>query len=172
MKRNGWLIIYLFVLVLGVITAACFKWCNHPEIAKFILSAMTALGTCGVVCLTICPYKPQDKLSAILYNEPGDPNFFRIKITNKTNHTICLGLRKEYSPYPDNIFIWWPKGVEKTYEKGVSLWSGEGDILSIPPQSSAFYPIDKRIFANEEQQNIRLQVQTNTGYKCDVVNRL
>lgn len=172
MKRNGLLVMCVLLLVQAVLFAAWLRMHQHPEASKFILSALTAFGTCGVVFLTVMPYKPQDKLSAILYNEPGDPNFFRIKITNKTNHTICLGLRKEYSPYPDNIFIWWPKGVEKTYEKGVSLWSREGDILSIPPQCSAFYPIEKRIFADEEQQNIRLQVQTNTGYKCDVVNRL
>lgn len=173
MKRNGWLIIYLFMLVLCVIAAACFKWYNHPEIAKFILSAMTALGTCGVVCLTICPYKPQDKLSAVLYYEPEDnPNIYKIKVMNETNHTVCLGLRKDYAPYPDNLFLWWPDGVEKIYERAVPIWSKKGDVLSVPPKSCTFYRLDKRIFENQNIKNIRLQVQTNTGYKCDVVNRL
>lgn len=173
MKRNGRLIIYLFMLVLCVIAAACFKWYNHPEIAKFILSAMTALGTCGVVCLTICPYKPQDKLSAVLYYEPEDnPNIYKIKVMNETNHTVCLGLRKDYAPYPDNLFLWWPKGVEQTYEKARTIWYGPEFVLSIPPKSEAFYFIDKDRFANIDIKNIRMQVQTNTGYKCDVVNKL
>lgn len=172
MKRNGLLVMCVLLLVQAVLFAAWLRMHQHPEASKFILSALTAFGTCGVVFLTVMPYKPQDKLSAILYNEPGDPNFFRIKITNKTNHTICLGLRKDYTPYPDNIFLWWPTGVDKIYEKAVSLWSVEGDILSIPPKCSAFYHVDKRIFAKENIKNIRMQVQTNTGYKCDVVNRL
>ncbi|MBR4625864.1 MAG: hypothetical protein IKO56_10065 [Alphaproteobacteria bacterium] len=172
MKRNGVLIMYLLLLVLLILIAAWLKMHQHPEAAKFILSALTALGTCGVVFLTVWPYKPQDKLSAVLYNEPDDPLFYRIKVTNQTDHTICLGLRKDYTPYPDNIFLWWPTGVDKIYEKAVSLWSVEGDILSIPPKCSAFYHVDKRIFAKENIKNIRMQVQTNTGYKCDVVNRL
>lgn len=164
---------YLLLLVLLVLIAAGLKMHQHPEAAKFILSALTALGTCGVVCLTVCPYKPQDKLSAVLYYEPEyEPNVYKVKITNKTNHTICLGLRKNETPYRDNVFLWWPDGVAKIYERAVPIWSRKGDVLSIPPNSCSFYRLDKRMFINENSKNIRMQVQTNTGYKCDVVNRL
>lgn len=173
MKRNGVLIMYLLLLVLLILIAAWLKIHQHPEAAKFILSALTALGTCGVVCLTVWPYKPQDKLSAVLYYEPEDnPNIYKIKVINETNHTVCLGLRKDYTPYPDNLFLWWPKGVEQTYENARTIWYGPEFVFSIPPKSEAFYFIDKNKFANIDVKNIRMQVQTNTGYKCDVVNRL
>ncbi len=173
MKRNGMLFMYLLLLLLLVLVATWLNMNCHKDAANFILSALTAVGTCGVVCFNVFPYKPQDKLSASLYYEPDDnPDVYKIKVINKSDHTISLGLRKDYAPYPDNVFLWWPNGVEKTYEKARTIWSREGDVLSIPPKSSTFYFIDKGAFAGVVVGKITMQVQTNTGYKCDVENLL
>lgn len=173
MKRNGVLFICFQFLILCILCAAWLKLNGCSEMSDFILMALTASGTCGVVFLTIMPYKPQDKLSAVLYYEPeDDPNIYKIKIINKTNHTICLGLRKDYAPYPDNLFLWWPKEIEKTYEKARTIWYGQDVVFSIPPKNVAFYRLQKSWFENVDMKNVKMQVLTNTGYKCDVVNML
>lgn len=169
MKQNRFLFMFIGILILGVFFAAhlYFKY-GLLEIAKFIVDALTAIGTCGVVILSLFPYKHQDKLSAILYRRLSDGQIM-LKVINKTDHSVRLGASNLPFLHYDNFMLWWRPEEEQSLENAIPIWRG-GVGLVIPPHDCVFFCLYPEEFEGVSIKDVRMQIRTNTGYKCDVIN--
>lgn len=169
MKQNRFLFMFIGILILGVFFAAhlYFKY-GLLEIAKFIVDALTAIGTCGVVILSLFPYKHQDKLSAILYRRLSDGQIM-LKVINKTDHSVRLGASNLPMPHDDNFILLWLPSDPKTLDYAIPVWT-QGGGLVIPPNDCVFYLLNDKQFEGILIKDVRMQIRTNTGYKCDVIN--
>jgi len=173
MQKNKMLYIFMGLLVIGILGALMLmvRKNNFHDLPLFIVSALTAFGTCGVMILSIFPYRHSDKLSARLYKRPSD-GAIMLKVTNKTGRCVRLGASNLDSPHADNYAVWWEPGVEQTLENAHNICSMDGDVLVIPPYDSYFHQIDIGVFNGYPTNQIRLKVRTNTGYRCLAKNEL
>ncbi len=171
MKQNKMFFLFMELLVIGILSSAILL-CRDAESRwpVFIVSALAALGTCGVTILSIFPYKHKDKLNAILYRR-GFDNQIMLKVINKTDHPVRLGASNLPLPHEDNFILWWKLGEVQSLENARPIMrSGVG--LVIPPYDCVFFLILPEELEGESPKNIIMQVRTNTGYKCDVKNEL
>ena len=85
--RNLSAIIIFGVLLLIVAVATVFqiKLGDSANLGMFIVTAMAALGTCGVTILSVFPFCHKDRLEAILCKRRGK---LFIMIYSKSNHMI------------------------------------------------------------------------------------
>lgn len=138
----------------------------------FIVTVLTAIGTCGVTILNIFPFRHRDKIEAeVIFKK----KMILIIIKNKTNHTIYMGADKHaFCKYPENYGLWWPN--EKQFLIPLNnprhLLTNPGDNLAVPPRSTIFYVINPRIFGKNPLDKLKIQVMTSSGYKFDVKNKL
>ena len=56
-------VLLLCVIIAGILHV---RYGDMGELGMFVVTAMTALGTCGVIILSLFPYVPRDKLEATL----------------------------------------------------------------------------------------------------------
>lgn len=171
MKQNKIFYMFMQILIIGILVSAILL-CKEdkPNWSMFIVSALTAVGTCGVTILSIFPYKHQDKLSARLYRRPADKKIM-LQVINKTDHTVRLGASNLPLPHPDNFILCWKPGEEPDLENACPIWS-EGVGLEIPPYDCVFFDFLPEFFDGIPAKDIIMQVRTNTGYKCIVKNAL
>ncbi len=168
MRQNKFLFLFMEGLILGILVAVhMYVTSGLQNAAQFILSALTAIGTCGVMILSIFPYKYSDKLSAILYRRFPDDKIM-LKIKNETGHSVRLGASNMPIPHEDNFILFWRPGDEKILENAVPIWMQGG--LIIPPYDCVFFMLDELQFDGVPIKNLRMQIRTNTGYRCDVAN--
>lgn len=171
MKQNKMFYLFMVLLIIGILFSAILL-CRDDESKwpVFIVSALAALGTCGVTILSIFPYKYQDKLNAVLYRRESDGQIM-LKVINKTDHTVRLGASNLPLPHPDNFILWWKPGEELSLENARTEWI-DGNALEIPPYDCAFFLLEANMFKGVSVKNVIMQIRTNTGYKCMVENKL
>jgi len=169
--RNITFFVIFSILIALAIAAMGFQLCygNKDNLGIFLVTALTAIGTCGVTILSIFPYEHKDKLESVVYFWK---NSIRLKITNKTNHITYLGTDKyATSKYYDAYARWW--STEKCNpDDGNDLLANPGDNLAIPPKSSIYYLISPKIFGRNKLSKLKIQVLTSSGYRFDVKNNL
>lgn len=171
MKQNKMFFLFMILLSVGVLLSARLLYNNTESIwPGFIVSALTAFGTCGVTILSVFPYKHKDKLSAKLYKRTSDGRVM-LKVINKTDHTIRLGASNLPLPHNDNFLLWWKPGEELSLENARPIWSN-GVGLEIPPYDCVFFDFLPDELDGISTKDIIMQVRTNTGYKCNVKNEL
>jgi len=165
-----------FVLLIALIViAAVFQLCygNKDNFGIFLVTALTAIGTCGVTILNVFPYEHKDKLEAkIYYYKKG----IRLAIDNKSNHPVYLGT-DDYSTsdYHELLFRWWPTDKDYDFEhpdNGRDYFAQPGANLVIPPRSSIWFPITPKPFGKNNLSNLKIRIFTSSGYKFDVQNNL
>ena len=170
--RNTTLFITFFVLIFLTLIAASLQWYygNNDNWGMFVVTALTAIGTCGVTILNVFPYEKKDKLEAVIYFWK---NGIRLTITNKTNHTIYLGTDRYAVPQHFQDYArWWPTDKKCNPDDGGRLWAKPGDNLAVPPRSSICSPINPKVFGKNELSKLKIQVLTSSGYRFDVKNNL
>lgn len=159
-------------LVIIVLAALCLQvlFGDNNTLGMFVVTAMAALGTCGVTILNVFPYVPKDKLKAVLCERKGK---LCIVIYSKSNHTIYLSSDKYHTAeYVDAYAVWWPSGVKCTEFNSNHLYANLGDNMAVPPHAVIGYQINPKVFGNNNVHKIRIQVMTSSGYCIDVQNRL
>lgn len=169
--QNYGLKIFLTILLLFIaISLAVYPY--DTKLANFIVTTLTAIGTCGVTILTVFPFTPADKLRSEIYRRTPDGTII-IKITNLTKHTIYLGSdRHSTLPCPEDYAMWWPSDGICAPDNANSIYAEPFDNLAVPPQSSIFYSIDERIFNDCDIKKIKIQIRTSSGARFDVTNKL
>ena len=171
--RNIAAAILFFVLLVIVGVATYYHiTCGHEDMTgMFIVTAMTALGTCGVTILSLFPYVPKDDLAPELYvREDG---VMMLRIRNKTGHTTYIGSdKRDTALFREDYAFWYPENAETIFDNGHALYTNPGDNLAVPPYLSIYYPIDKTIFGGHDITKIKMQVRTSSGYIFDVKNNV
>ena len=160
------------VLLLCVIIA----WILHVrygdmgELGMFVVTAMTALGTCGVIILSLFPYVPRDKLEATLCIRKKK---MCIMIRNKGNHTVYLGSDKYHTAETwDCYALWWSNKDNCTAKNSKPIFAAPGDNMAVPPRGTIGFPIGKNIFGKIDLNKIKIQVLTSSGFRIDVKNEV
>jgi hypothetical protein len=171
--RNLAAVILFFVLliIVGIATYYHIAFGNEDMTGMFMVTAMTALGTCGVTVLSLFPYVPKDVLEPELYmREDGQ---IMLRIHNKTSHTTYIGSdRHDTSIFREDFAFWYPGDVEITFDNAHTIYTNPGDNLAVPPYLSIYYPINKKIFGKCDVTKIKMQVRTSSGYIFDVKNKV
>lgn len=170
--RNIQAIVIFGVLLAIVLIAFCLQvqFGNNNSLGMFIVTAMAAIGTCGVTILNVFPYVPKDKLEAILCKRKGK---LCIMIYSKSNHMIYLGSDKYHTAeYVDSYALWWPEGVECTEFNSNHIYVNPGDNLALQPHGTIGYPINPKVFGKHDINKVKIQITTSNGYRIDVQNRL
>lgn len=160
------------ILIIIVALAMWFQW-HYGEPADtgmFVVTAMTALGTCGVTLLTVFPYVPRDKLRAYLCKRKKT---MYIMIYNRGNHTVYLGTDRyhtaeEFDPYA----LWWPNKNNCTEFNSRQLYAHPGDNMAVPPRGTIGFPVSQKTFGKNDLNKIKIQVLTSSGYRIEVKNML
>ena len=170
--RNRALFIFFTVLIVLTAIAVSFhlEYGNKENMGLFLVTALTAIGTCGVTILNVFPYKHKDKLEAVLYRTKKE---IRLDITNKGNHRIYLG-SDEYpiSECGDSYAVCWPANEKRTSENTRAFFAYPGDNLTIPARSTIWFPINPKVFGRYKPNKLKIQVLTSSGYRFDVINKL
>lgn len=166
--RNVTAISIFSVLVLVVVIAMALqlKYAPIDTLGAFIVTAMAALGTCGVTIFSVFPYLPKDRLEATLCRRKKT---MYIMIYNKGNHTVYLGSDKyhtaeEYDPYA----LWWPSKNNCTEKNSRQIEARPGDNMAVPPRGTIGFPINPKIFGKHDLNKIKIQVLTSSGFRIDV----
>jgi len=170
--KNKILLAGFSILIILVIIATVFhiQYATRDTFGIFIVTALAAMGTCGVTILNVFPYEHKDKLEPVIYFRKKD---IYLKITNKTNHRIYIGYDKyPYSKYADNYGVWWPTNTECTSDNATPLYAKPGDNLTISPKGSIYYQIDPQIFGRNDLSKLKIQIFTTSGDRFDVKNEL
>lgn len=165
--------ILIFVALIAIVALATwFQWRygDQNNLGMFIVTAMTALGTCGVTILTIFPYVPRDKLNAYLCKRKKT---MYIMIYNRGNHTVYLGTDKyhtaeEFDPYA----LWWSTKYNCTETNSRQLYAQPGDNMAVPPRGTIGFPVNPKVFGKKDLNKIYIQVLTSSGYRIEVKNML
>lgn len=163
--------IFIGLATIVAIASICqFLYADNSEIGMFIVTAMAALGTCGVTIFSVFPYVPKDRLEATLCKR-GKGTW--IMIHNKGNHTVYLGSDKYHTAeYWDAYALWWPNSHNCTEKNSRHLYVKPGDNMAIPPKATIGYKISLKTFGNHNINNIFIQIMTSSGYRIKVINRL
>lgn len=165
--RNIKAILIFFVLMVFIALAAWFHW-HYGEPAStgmFIVTAMTALGTCGVTILTVFPYVPRDRLEAALCLRK---NKMHLKIYNKGNHTVYLGSDKYHTAeYSDCYALWWSDKNNCTEKNSKPIYCLPGDNMAVPPHTTIGYPISPKVFGKKDLNKIKIEVLTSSGFRIE-----
>lgn len=171
MRNITAIIIFSFLICVAIVAAYFHIHYGHIDtIGMFVVTALTALGTCGVTILSVFPYTPKDKLDAILCKRKGK---LYIMIYSKCNHTVYLGSDKYHTAeYVDAYALWWPAESDKTEFESNHLYVNPGDNMAVPPRGTIGYPVDKKVFGKHDLNKIRIQVMTSNGYRVSVKNML
>lgn len=171
--RNVAAAIMFFILFIIVVVTIYYQvaFGQKDIIGMFIVTAMTALGTCGVTILSLFPYVPKDVLEPEIYvREDG---LIMLRIRNKTGHTTYIGSDKhDTSIFREDFAFWYPDDVEITFDNAHTIYTNPGDNLAVPPYLSIYYPIDKKIFGKCDITKIKMQIRTSSGYIFDVKNNV
>lgn len=170
--RNLSAIIIFGVLLLIVAVATVFqiKLGDSANLGMFIVTAMAALGTCGVTILSVFPFTHKDRLEAILCKRKGK---LYIMIYSKCNHTVYLGYDKYHTAeYVDAYALWWATSGEKTEYNSKHLYVQPGDNMAVPPRGIIGYKINPKVFRNHDINKITIQIMTSNGYRIPVKNQL
>jgi len=169
--RNKALYIFFIVLIALVAIAAYFHfhYANKDSIGIFIVTALAAIGTCGVTILTVFPYEPRDNLDAEVSFRKNKQIWLTIE--NKTNHTIYLGSDNySISDYGEDYAVWWVG--EKKENNLKHLFVSQGDNLAITPKGKIYYIIDRKVFSKNPLDKIQIQIRTSSVYRFNVKNKL
>ncbi len=171
MKQNKEFFLFMGLWIIGLLLAALIEVDFNclQNMPMFIVSSLTAVGTCGVTILSVFPYKHSDKLRVVLYNREYDGQLM-LKVINKTEHHIRLGYSNLPMSHSDNVALWWKKEEKQTLENARSIIFDANSILVLPPKSCLFFELNMEIFSGYPIKDIVMQVCTNTGYKCNVEN--
>ncbi len=170
--RNIKAILIFFVLTACVALATWFQWQygDHTNLGMFIVTAMTALGTCGVTIFSVFPYVPRDRLYAELRLRK---NKMHIMIRNKGNHTVYLGSDKYHTAEGwDCYALWWNDKNNCTEQNSKPIYCRPGDNLAVPSRATIGYPINPKVFGKKDLNRVYIQVLTSSGYRIEVKNRL
>ena len=163
---------YLFLIL--ILLAIGYAWKNlgpEQDFGMFLITSLTALGTCCVTVLNIFPYYHKDRLDAELYY--GKNKQITLKIKNKTNHTVYIGSdNHSMSFFSEDYAIWWPNKDMDDFEDAHMLYTNPGDNLAIPPNLVIYYPIDKKEFKGVDVTKIKMLVHTSKGDRYWVKNKL
>lgn len=170
--RNITAISIFGILGLVVIIATVFqlKYAPIENLGAFIVTAMAALGTCGVTIFSVFPYLPKDRLEATLCRRKKT---MYIMIYNKGNHTVYLGSDKyhtaeEYDPYA----LWWPTKNNCTEKNSRQIYAHPGDNMAVPPHGTIGFPVSPKVFGKHDLNKIRIQVLTSSGFRIEVKNTI
>lgn len=160
---------YLIILVV-IATYFQFVYADDTEWGIFIVTAMAALGTCGVTVFSVFPYIPRDRLEATLCCRRKT---MYIMICNKSNHTVYLGTDKyhtteEFDPYA----LWWPTKNNCTEKNSRQIFAHPGDNMAVPPHATIGFPVNPKIFGKHNLDKIKIQVLTSSGFRIDVKNTI
>lgn len=171
MRNITAIIIFSFLLCIVAVATYCHIRFGHIDtIGMFIVTALTALGTCGVTVLNVFPYKHKDKLEAVLCKRKGK---LYIMIYSKCNHTVYLGSDKYHTAeYFDAYALWWPQSKQCTEFNSRALFVNPGDNMAVPPRGTIGYPVNQKVFGKHDLNKIRIQVMTSNGYRIEVKNAL
>lgn len=172
MRNITAIIIFTFLLCIVMVATYCqIKFGQSGDVGLFIVTALTALGTCGVTILSLFPYIPKDRLSPDLYMRKD--GVVMLRIFNKTNHTVYIGSDKhDTACCSEDYAFWYPEDAEINFDNAKILYTKPGDNLAIPPHLSIYYPIDRRIFGGHNLTKIRMQIRTSSGYVFNVNNKI
>lgn len=161
--------IILFVTLICVVAVAAYfhiRFGQMDSIGMFIVTAMAALGTCGVTILNVFPYRHKDKLEAVLCKRKKK---LYIMIYSKCNHTVYLGSDKYHTAeYFDAYALWWPPNKACTEFNSRQLYVNPGDNMAVPPRSTIGYPVNAKIFGKHDINKITIQIMTSNGYRIPV----
>lgn len=164
-------IIFIFlIIIVGIALFFQIMYSDRSTLGMFIVTAMAALGTCGVTILNIFPYIPKDKLTAVLCYRNKK---LWILVTNHTNHTVYLGMDKyPIAEYPDAFALWWKTNKNCNELNSNPILTNPGDNVAIPPKVTVGYPINHKIFRKNDLNKIKIVVCTSSGYRINVEKRL
>lgn len=171
MRNITAIIVFICLIFVVAVAAYCHIRFGHTDtIGMFIVTAMAALGTCGVTILNVFPYRHKDKLEAVLCKRKKK---LYIMIYSKCNHTVYLGSDKYHTAeYFDAYALWWPKSKEYTEFNSRALYVNPGDNMAVPPRSTIGYPVNAKIFGKHDINKITIQIMTSNGYRITVKNIL
>lgn len=171
MRNITAIIIFSFLLCVAAAAAYFHIHFGHLDtIGMFIVTALAALGTCGVTILSVFPYTPRDKLEAVLCKRKGK---LYIMIYSKCNHTVYLGSDKYHTAeYVDAYALWWPAESDKTEFESNHLYVNPGDNMAVPPRGTIGYPVNQKVFGKHDLNKITIQIMTSSGYRIPVKNQL
>lgn len=170
--RNLSAIIIFGVLLIIVAVATVFqiKLGDSANLGMFIVTAMAALGTCGVTILSVFPFCHKDRLEAILCKRRGK---LFIMIYSKSNHMIYHGADKYHTAeYVDAYALWWPTDKNCNEFNSRHLYAKPGDIMVVQPRGTIGYPVNPKVFGKHDINKIKIQITTSNGYRIDVQNKL
>lgn len=160
--------------ILGLIIALAvffqLRYASMANLGAFIVTAMAALGTCGVTIFSVFPYVPKDRLEASLCRRK---KAMYIMIRNKGNHTVYLGTDKYHTAEEfDPFALWWPTNTNCTEKNSCQIEAKPGDNMAVPPHGTIGFPINQKIFGKRDLNKIKIQVLTSSGYRIDVKNEI
>ncbi|MDR1695452.1 MAG: hypothetical protein LBR69_02310 [Endomicrobium sp.] len=164
--------IFFFVLILLALIAFYLQlsYGNKDDLGIFIVTALTAIGTCGVTVLNVFPYEHKEKVKAVIY---FFKNEIRLTIENKTNRVVYLGTDKySVSEYPEVYAKWWPSDKNYNPDDKHDLAAKPGDNLAIPPRGRIYYTIDQSIFKGNVLSKLKFEILTSSGNRHVVRNDL
>lgn len=165
--------ILIFVGLGAVVAIATVFQClyaKNSELGIFIVTAMAALGTCGVTIFSVFPFVPADHLEATLCKR-GKGTW--IMIHNKGNHTVYLGSDKYHTAeYWDAYALWWSDNTNCTEKNSKHLYVKPGDNMAIPPKATIGYQLSKKTFGKHDINKVFIQIMTRSGYRINVKNDL
>lgn len=163
-------IFVILVCLVGFATYCHLRFGQIDTIGVFIVTALAALGTCGVTILSVFPYQHKDKLDAVLCKRKKT---MYIMIYSKCNHTVYLGSDKYHTAkYFDAYALWWPKKQKQTELNSRQLYVRPGDNMAVPPRSTIGYVINPKVFGKRNLDDVVIQVMTSNGYRIPVRNIL
>lgn len=161
--------ILIFMGLAAVVAIAAVRqylYAEVPEWGMFIVTAMAALGTCGVTIFSVFPYVPADRLEAKLCKRSKG---IWIMIYNKGNHTVYLGVDKYHTAeYWDAYAVWWPDNTNCTEKNSKHPYVKPGDNVAISPKATIGYKLPKSPFGQHDINKVFIQVMTSSRYRIDV----
>lgn len=171
MRNITAIIIFTFLLCVVMVATYCqIKFGQSGDVGLFIVTALTALGTCGVTILSVFPFSHKDRLDVILCKRKRR---LYIMIYSKCNHTVYLGYDKYHTAeYVDAYALWWPTNKNCSEFNSRHLYAQPGDNMALQPRGTIGYPINPKVFGKHDINKIKIQITTSNGYRIDVQNRL